>query len=244
VDYLVMARLACTVDDTVMLGKTVFAEWTPELEAICFDQYGHRVLAWLLAPDDTHLFSPYERSSLSLPAPGSVKAPATRRQELLRILKPPLRSVLLGAPLKALADLHAKDVLSAYLTADWDAELIEAILNACKAAAAEKEFGALNDGTATTSLIVLLKVEPEEADGSFSLALWRKCFQPRLAAAATSRCAFVLLAMLKKGGKVREALLKDLRSSRKEIEAAAKAAEANGAATAGAQQLLKALKEA
>merc|ERR1712060_19661 len=40
VDYLIMMRLANTVDDTVLLGKTMLAEWKDELETICFDKYG------------------------------------------------------------------------------------------------------------------------------------------------------------------------------------------------------------
>merc|ERR1719321_1095076 len=45
VDYTVMMRLLSTVDDTVMLEKSMLAELTADLGAICFDKYGHKVLA-------------------------------------------------------------------------------------------------------------------------------------------------------------------------------------------------------
>mmetsp|Transcript_66693 Transcript_66693/g.217063 ORF Transcript_66693/g.217063 Transcript_66693/m.217063 type:complete len:382 (+) Transcript_66693:65-1210(+) len=241
VDYLVMMRLCSTIDDTVLLGKTMLAEWIPELESICFDKYGHRVLTWLLCPGDKHLFSPYERESLGLPAPTAIKESDKRRQELVRVLRPALRKVLQGDPLKAAADLCAKNLLIAYLSDDWDAELVESLLKACEQAAEKKDMGLLNNGATTTALLVLLKLGAADGDGGLAMPLWKRVLEPHLEKAVTSRCAFVLLALLKREGKVGEAVLKVLRSKRKTVEAALKAAKAKGAEVKGVEQLLEAM---
>jgi len=56
----------------------------------------------------------------------------------------------------------------------------------------------------------------------------------------TSRCAFVLLALLKRGGEVGSAVAAALRKRRKELEAAVQAAEKKGKKVEGARQLLAA----
>ena len=38
----VMIRIATTVDDTVLLNKSMLAEWVQDIEEICFDKYGHK----------------------------------------------------------------------------------------------------------------------------------------------------------------------------------------------------------
>jgi len=243
VDYLVMLRLATTVDDTVLLKKTMLAEWLGELKEMCFDKYGHRVLSWIFRPDDPHLFSPYERASLALPAPGSLKKPETRRQELLQELRIPLRNILLNAPLQAAADINAKNVLTAYLSADWDAELVEALVAAADWEAEENEdFGLLGNGTCTTTMLVLLRIEPEGAEAGLAQPLWKRCFKSRLEAAVMSRCAFVLLALLKNSA-TSTAVKTAIRGKRRELEAAASAAEAAGKLAKGARQLLEAVQE-
>jgi len=240
VDYVVMIRLACTVDDTVLISKTMLAEMIAELQEICFDKYGRKVLAWFFKPADTRLFSPYEIKCASLPAPTSLKAPDTRRQELVRVLRPPLRKVLMDAPLKAAADENAKDVLLAYISSDWDAELLEALLQSGESEAGQKDLGLLgNTGTATTTIIALLRLEPEKADPPFGLPLWQRCLEPHLQSAVTSRCSFVLLELLKRKGKVQEAVLATLRKRRKEVMAAIDAADKSGIVVKGARKLME-----
>lgn len=241
VDYLVMMRLTTTVDDTVLMVKTVLAEWLTDLPTLCFDKYGHRVLAWIFRPDDPHLFSPYERKCMGLPSPTSLKAAETRRQELLRALRAPVRSVLLDGPLKAAADVHAKNLLTAFLAADWDGELIDALVKAAEQEATKGgDFGLLGSGTATTTLLVLLKLEPPQADSGLAMPLWQRCFESRLASALTSRCAFVLLALLKQGSAVSGIVRSALREQSAELEAAISSAEAAGTTVSGAKKLLAA----
>mmetsp|Transcript_56130 Transcript_56130/g.99946 ORF Transcript_56130/g.99946 Transcript_56130/m.99946 type:complete len:608 (+) Transcript_56130:38-1861(+) len=237
VDYVVMIRVLMTVDDTVLVVKSMIAEFIEDIEEICFDKYGHKVLAWLLKPDDKHLFSPYERECVALPAPTSLKAPETRRQELVRAVKPALRGVFMKKPLEAAGDLHAKDLLAAYLAADWDAELLEALLAASEKEAAKKDFGLLDNGTATTSLIVLLKLEPEKG-AKLGQPFWQRCLEPHLVTAAASRCAFVLLALLKGGGDLKETVLASLRTKQKALEKRAADMEASGGNASGLKKLL------
>jgi len=237
VDYVVMIRLACTVDDTVLLSKSMLAELTPDLQTLIFDKYGHKVLAWFFKPAEKRLFSPYEIECASLPAPASLKASDTRQQELVRVLRPPLRKALMQNPLQVAADDNAKNVLIAYLSSDWDAELIEAILVAGEAERGKEELGLLgNNGTATTTLVALLKAEPEKSEAAFGEPLWRRCIEPELSKAATSRCSFVMLELLK--GRCREMLLTKLRKQRKQLDAAVQAAEARGAIVKGARNVL------
>ncbi|CAJ1422868.1 unnamed protein product [Effrenium voratum] len=240
VDYVVMMRVATTVDDTVLLSKTMVAEWIQDMETLCFDKYAHKVLAWLLRPGDAHLFSPYERECLALPAPASQKAPAKRQQELLRTLKPAILGVLLQKPLVAAVDQSAKELLAAYLSSDWDEALIEALVTATVQEAKKEDLGLLNNGTATHSLIVLMKLEPEKGP-HLSQQLWERCLRPHLVAAATSRCAFVLLDMLKRDS-LKESILMDLRKKKGVIEKALATTEAAGLKVNGAKNLLAEVK--
>jgi hypothetical protein len=240
VDYVVMIRMACTVDDTVLLSKTMLAELMPDLQTLLFDKYGHKVLAWFLQPAEKRLFSPYEIECASLPAPASLKASDTRQLELVRVLRPPLRKALMQNPLQVAADDNAKNVLIAYLSSDWDAELIEAILTAGEAERRKEELGLLgNSGTMTTTLVALLKAEPQTTEAPFSEPLWRRCIEPELSTAVISRCSFVILELLK--GRYRETVLSRLKKQRKQLDTAVQAAETRGAIVKGARNLLAAV---
>jgi len=237
VDYLVMMRLLATVDDTVLLNKTLVAEWKEDLATICFDKYGHKTLAWMLCPEDAHLFSPYECESMALPAPTAVKASNVRRHEVTSALRPALRTVFLADPLKVAADAHAKDLLSAYLSHEWDAELVQALVKACAEAAKKNDdLETLDSGVLTTTLLILLKIEPEKGSGSLAKSLWEVAFKPQLEKVVATRCAFVLMALLKQLG---DPVLSVLRSSRAQIEESVKKAKAAEKPVTGAVQLLE-----
>lgn len=244
VDYLVVLRLAQTVDDTVMMSKGMLAEIVSEMSNVCMDKYGYRVLAWFLRPDDPRFFSPYERECLALAAPTAVKQPETRRQEILRVVRPPLRAALLKSPLAILVDAHAQNLLLAFLTTEWDGELVEALLKACEAEAKSTDFGSLSTAATTTGLMALLKIEPADAKDAFALPLWRRCFEPSIVAAASSKCVRVVLALLNKGAEVRKVVLRGVKGKKKEVEAAAKEREAKGEVVTGIRQLLTATSEA
>lgn len=246
VDYLVMMRLLLTVDDTVLLSKTVVAEWIKNLGQIAFDKYGHKVIAWSFQPDDKNIFSPYERECMALPSPTSVKQGDTRRRELVRLLRPPLRNIFLSEPLKAASDLHAKDLLVAYLASEWDSELVRALVDAGAEEAEAThcaQMGLLGSGTTTTTILVLLKLEPaSEANasaGGFVALLWKRCFEPRLIAAATSRCAFILLELLKREAASGQSVIAaSIRKRRVDLQSAVAAVESSGAVVNGAKKLL------
>lgn len=244
VDYLVMMRLAATVDDTVLLQKTMVQEWLTDLAEVAFDKYGQKVLSYMLRPDELKHFTPHERQMTAIPAPASLKAIDTRRQEIVRMIRAPVGKVLQEAPLKAASDMDVKNLLITYLTSHWDAEVLEALFVAGEAEAAggDADLGLLGNGTTVTTLLALLKLEGSEA--SLAAPLWKRCFQPWLVRAATGRCSFVLLELLKRGGATGTAVRRALKERRKEIEAAIKASEAAEGKVGGARKLLTAVDEA
>mmetsp|Transcript_47990 Transcript_47990/g.89862 ORF Transcript_47990/g.89862 Transcript_47990/m.89862 type:complete len:226 (+) Transcript_47990:1-678(+) len=213
------------------------AEWIKEIESLCFDKYGHKVLAWILQPDDKHIFSPYERKCAAMPSPTSLKAPEARRQELLRPLKPAIRSVLLKAPLKAAADMHAKDLLAAYLAADWDALLVQGLLAAVQQEVAKEGLGLMNDGTVINTFLVLMKLDTDEGE-KMKQPLWESCLKSHIVAAASGRSCFLLLAMLKGSQKLKESILGAVLAEKSGIEKALQAAEGSGSKVTGARNLL------
>mmetsp|Transcript_13516 Transcript_13516/g.31801 ORF Transcript_13516/g.31801 Transcript_13516/m.31801 type:complete len:673 (-) Transcript_13516:44-2062(-) len=240
VDYVVMIRLLMTVDDTVMLSKTLLAEWIADIETLIFDKYAHKALVWLLMPDDPRIFSPYERACAALPAPSSVKAKNTRLEELVRVVRAPLRNALLADPLKAAADLHAKDVLIGLLTMEWDGSLIEALVESSIREVDKDDCGLLGTGTSITTLLVLLRMEPAQAGVSLQKLLWERCLCDRVAAVATTRCAFLLLELLKSGS-CQSLVRKSLLQERSQVAAAVEAAKAKGSNVSGAEKLLGSL---
>lgn len=156
-----------------------------------------------------------------------------------------LRRVLVTEPLKAAADKSAKDVLLSYLLSDWELDIVEALLGACEAESKADDLGLLDgDGTVITTLLVLIKNEPADAgDAAFVLPLWRRCLQPRLAAAALGRTAFVLLELLKRDT-TKADVKAAVKGKREEIETAIAKAEAAGSKVNGARNLLQAADEA
>lgn len=257
VDYVVTMRLASTVDDTVMLAKTMLAEFGEGLSEMCHDKYGHKVLAWLFRPDDPRFFDPYERRCLALPAPTALKAADARARELVRTLRPQVRTILLEKPLEVVANAHAKQVLLAFLVSDWDAEVVEALLGKCQEAASgtapkgeaadddeeQGELGHLGANTTISALKKLMELEPENAEAPFAAPLWRRCLAPNLEAVAPTRCAALLLFLLNGSGRgiPGEEVASLLKKHRSTLDAAIKAKEDAGVPVTLAKQVLEAL---
>ena len=109
-----------------------------------------------------------------------------------------------------------------------------------EAEAAASDLGLLGEGTTTTTLLALLKAEPEKAgESSLSGPLWRRVFEPRLAAVVVGRCSFVMLEMLKRDS-TRKPIVSAIQDRQKELEKAVAKAEKGGAKVTGAQKLLQA----
>eukprot|EP00405_Crypthecodinium_cohnii_P043098 CAMPEP_0206580114 /NCGR_PEP_ID=MMETSP0325_2-20121206/32958_1 /ASSEMBLY_ACC=CAM_ASM_000347 /TAXON_ID=2866 /ORGANISM="Crypthecodinium cohnii, Strain Seligo" /LENGTH=592 /DNA_ID=CAMNT_0054086067 /DNA_START=28 /DNA_END=1804 /DNA_ORIENTATION=- len=233
VDYLIPMRLCSIVDDTKALSDGMLSEWKAEMKELCFDKHGHKVLAWLLKPGDKHFFAPYELESLSLPAPTSLKEPEKRQQELLKAIRPSIQAVLLADPVKAMSSDSARELFIAYLDSEWDSQLVAALI--------AEEMGALNTGVFVAGMLTLLRRESKSVDTDLALPFWQKVLSPRLEKAVTTRCSFIMSALLKRKGKVAEETLKTLKSKKRTVEQAVKAAKSSGAQVQGAQKLLDSL---
>eukprot|EP00746_Dinoflagellata_sp_MGD_P095045 gnl/MRDRNA2_/MRDRNA2_38071_c0_seq1.p1 gnl/MRDRNA2_/MRDRNA2_38071_c0~~gnl/MRDRNA2_/MRDRNA2_38071_c0_seq1.p1 ORF type:complete len:665 (-),score=157.08 gnl/MRDRNA2_/MRDRNA2_38071_c0_seq1:23-2017(-) len=239
VDYVLMMRLFSIVDDTVMITKTVLKELIPEVGTLASDKYGTKVLLWLLSPGDKRLFSPYELESVALPAPSSLKNADQRQKELLRSIAPAVRDLLMERKLSAAADQNCKDLLVAYLASNWDGELVDKLVGAVEVETAAEELGALDDGTTTTTLITLLRMEPKGAEPALAQPLWNRAFKPQLKKLVLSRCSFVLLELLK--GNAGDAVRSTLRAEKKALAKAVASASAAGKTVAGAEKLLSSI---
>ena len=82
--HLVMMALFDSVDDTVMVKKVILSEIMANLEDLCDDPFGRRVLIYLLAPRCPAHFSPQFTAVLSAGDGNthSKKEPGLRQSEL------------------------------------------------------------------------------------------------------------------------------------------------------------------
>merc|ERR1712048_418335 len=117
--------------------------------------------------------------------------------------------------------MYAKDLLVAYLATTWDANVVEALVADCEAAAAggESEVAFFGNGTAVTTLQALLKRE-QDGGGTAKLSesLWRRCFEPRLLEVALSRAAFVLQFLVKLDGAIGKAVKAAIAKQSKKLQ--------------------------
>ncbi|XP_013407953.1 pumilio homolog 3 isoform X2 [Lingula anatina] len=90
--HMVMLALFDAVDDTKLMEKAVLQEMLKSLYEVCFDQYGLKVLLYLLSPRDQVYFHPDVIKVLELgdANPNSKKDAAVRRKELLSAVSSPL----------------------------------------------------------------------------------------------------------------------------------------------------------
>jgi len=137
---------------------------------------------------------------------------------------------------------YCKDILIAYLGSNWDVELVDVLVGAVAAEALAEDLGCLDNGTTTTTLITLLRMEPQGAEPGLAKPLWNRAFKTRLSTLVLSRCAFVLLELLK--GSAGETIRSTLRTEKKALAKAVASAAAAGKTVAGAEKLLAASTEA
>ena len=69
--HVVMMAVFDTVDDTVLVRKTLLAEVMSALEEVCDDQYGRRILLYLLSPRSKRHFSSQFLESVLKPGDGN-----------------------------------------------------------------------------------------------------------------------------------------------------------------------------
>ncbi|PFH34378.1 hypothetical protein BESB_075300 [Besnoitia besnoiti] len=84
VDYLLVLRIFCTVDDTKLVRDSLIKEMTKDIGGIAFDAQGYLVLLQLLdtSSDGSKYLPPHGRQMLQLPSPTSLKPLDARLREL------------------------------------------------------------------------------------------------------------------------------------------------------------------
>merc|ERR1712100_714130 len=102
--------------------------------------------------------------------------------------------------------------------------------------ATAEDLGSLDDGTTITTLITLLRMEPQGTEAKLAKPLWNRAFKPNLKTLVPSRCSFVLLELLK--GSAGDAVKSTLRTEKKALTKAVASASAAGKTVAGAEKLL------
>merc|ERR1712224_39434 len=153
----------------------------------------------------------------------------------LRSISPAVRDMLMERKLKAAADQYCKDLLCGYLGSNWDVELVDVLVSAVVEEASSEDLGSLSDGTTTTALITLLRMEPQDAEPGLAKPLWNRAFKPHLKTVVLSRCSFVLLELLK--GIAGDAVRSTLHAEKKALAKAVASAAAAGKTVAGAEKL-------
>jgi len=137
VDYVVLMRLVDTVDDTVLLSKTMFAELGDEMRALAFDKHGSKVLVHILTMDADpkrrrRVMTPYELGQLAIAAPVSRKELSLRCLEVCPKVTMKLRTEFESARAVAefAADVSARTVLVEYLARTSEEAVVSALLQA------------------------------------------------------------------------------------------------------------------
>lgn len=122
VTCVVLWRLLTTVDDTVLLTKSVLSELLNELRALCFDEVGKNTVLLLLSGVCKRYLSADDYAGLQLPAPSSKKSASIREEELRKPVVAALKGLMQSEKsiLAWCADSSARDILVELAKKDGD----------------------------------------------------------------------------------------------------------------------------
>lgn len=88
--HIVILAIVNSMDDTKALKKSVFDHIFPQIEFVVANEWGRKVVEWLVSPDDTSLFHPQIIEYLERGLLNSKKDKAVRRAEMLEMVEEPL----------------------------------------------------------------------------------------------------------------------------------------------------------
>lgn len=88
--HIVILAIINSMDDTKALKKSVFDNIFPQIEFVVANEWGRKVIEWLVSPDDTSLFHPQIIEYLEQGLLNSKKDKALRRAEMLEVVEEPL----------------------------------------------------------------------------------------------------------------------------------------------------------
>jgi len=92
--YLLIITIINCTDDTVMLNKIMFATIMENVEEIVSNEWGRKVLAWMVAPEDTSFFHPQFTKEMNNFLSFSKKDKEVRQNEIVEsILKPLMEKI-------------------------------------------------------------------------------------------------------------------------------------------------------
>ncbi|KAL6433434.1 hypothetical protein ACFW04_006523 [Cataglyphis niger] len=96
--YMILLALFDSIDDTVIMKKIILAELQEDLTDIALDEYGRKVILYLVARRDSHYFSPSVVEYLRQGDDNSIsKKPADiREKELLEAIRDPLLEAVIA----------------------------------------------------------------------------------------------------------------------------------------------------
>lgn len=179
VNYLLLARLLLTVDDTVLVQKQVFNElFTREdaaaggsvadetiIEEVISSAEGRKAILPAFAPVTKSLFSGEEFALLDGPAPTALKDPKRRREELQKSLKPHVRRVLSAFGYAKAMQTKGVSIFAVSLAAG-DAEIMDQLVSELAAL----DAAAWDENDLVRACVELIRFEEGAAAGAF----WEK----------------------------------------------------------------------
>ncbi|GAO51151.1 puf family RNA-binding protein [Saitoella complicata NRRL Y-17804] len=241
---LVFCAIFETVDDTVLVNKSLLSELKPHLQEMMMHKYGRRVLLYILCGCDPRYF--FKESTKMLDAVKEIrqttskKDPEVRRQELLSFISEPLLELIASKPTKLVEEsLSSQVVTETLLFANGDkGAALDAILNIARESPVVDVMHPVNFNYASRVYKTLVsgghwdpkenkihKVEPRLEFESMMLPVVEK----HLADWASSNGSYVVIALLETlEGEERERLVRKLRSHKAAIQAASKKDKVSG----------------
>jgi len=116
-------------DDTVLVNKMIISQILTDVETLAKDEWGRKIILWLVAPADSVHFHPLFIKELEagLQASTSKKTPDIRRKELLNYIVPSLLQLVASKAEFWLANASVAMITLAILKSSFDHDVSDAL---------------------------------------------------------------------------------------------------------------------